>query len=125
MDTSLFSDVFFPYTLAVITFGLGLSITFREIRNVIYLPRNIAVGVFSQLIILPVLAFSIALVTGLKEELAVGLILIAICPGGATSNLVTFMIRGNVALSVSMTVVNSLITVFTIPLLSSWPWMYS
>jgi len=118
MDTNLFSQVFLPITLAIITFGLGLSITFSDIHNVIYLPRNIGVGLFSQLIILPILAFSIAFVTGLKEELAVGLILIAICPGGATSNLVTFLIRGNVALSVSMTVVNSLITVFTIPLLA-------
>jgi len=118
MDTNLFREIFLPITLAVITFGLGLSITFRDIRNVVYLPRNIGVGLFSQLIILPILAFSIAFITGLPEELAVGLVLIAICPGGATSNLVTFMIRGNVALSVSMTVVNSLITVFTIPLIA-------
>ncbi len=118
MDTKLFSEVFLPLTLAIITFGLGLSITFKDIRNVIYLPGNIGVGLFSQLIILPIIAFSIALVTGLSEELAVGLILISICPGGATSNLVTYMIRGNVALSVSMTVVNSLITVFTIPLIA-------
>ncbi len=118
MDAGLFKDTFLPITLAVITFGLGLSITFKDIRNVVYLPRNIGVGLFSQLIILPILAFSIAFLTPLKEELAVGLVLIAICPGGATSNLVTFLIRGNVALSVSMTVVNSLITVFTIPLMT-------
>jgi BASS family bile acid:Na+ symporter len=115
METTLFSDIFLPATLAIITFGLGLSITFKDIRNVIYIPRNILIGLFSQLVVLPVIAFSIAFVTGLREEMAVGLILISICPGGATSNLVNFLIRGNVALSVSITVVNSLITVFTIP----------
>jgi BASS family bile acid:Na+ symporter len=115
MDTVIFSKIFLPVTLAVITFGLGLSITFQDIRNVVYFPRNIGVGLFSQLVLLPAIAFSIALVAGLKAEMAVGIILISICPGGATSNLVTFLVRGNVALSVSMTVVNSLITVFTIP----------
>jgi BASS family bile acid:Na+ symporter len=68
--------------------------------------------------LLPIIAFAIAWVTGLQAELAVGLILIAICPGGATSNLVNFMIRGNVALSLSITVVNGLITILTIPLIA-------
>jgi BASS family bile acid:Na+ symporter len=120
MNTSVFSDLFLPLTLAIITFGLGLSIPVRDIRDIVILPRNIMVGVLGQLLILPILAFGIALITGLKEELAVGLILISICPGGATSNLITYMIRGNVALSVSMTVVNSVITIFTIPLIAQF-----
>ena len=118
MDTTVFSDIFLPVTLAVITFGLGLSISSGDIRNIVTQPLNITVGLLSQLLLLPVIAFSIALLSGLKAELAVGLILISICPGGATSNLVTYMIRGNVALSVSMTVMNSLITLFTIPLIA-------
>ncbi len=118
MDTSVFSDYFLPTTLAIITFGLGLSIPVRELRNIVTNPLDITVGVLSQLLILPVIAFSIALVFGLRAEMAVGLILISICPGGATSNLVTFMVRGNVALCVSMTVTNSLITLFTIPLIA-------
>jgi BASS family bile acid:Na+ symporter len=76
------------------------------------------VGLFSQLVMLPLLDFAIAWVTGLQAELAVGLVLIAICPGGATSNLVNFMLRGNVALSLSITVVNGLITIITIPLIA-------
>ena len=118
MNTTIFSEIFLPVTLAIITFGLGLSITFRDLKNIAILPRNIAVGVGGQLIILPLIAFTIAYITGIRSEYAVGLILISICPGGATSNLVTYMIRGNVALSVSMTVVNSLITLFTIPLIA-------
>lgn len=120
MNTTAFSDVFLPVTLAVITFGLGLSITLKDLRNIVIQPRNITAGVLCQLLLLPVIAFAIAWVTGLRSELAVGLILISICPGGATSNLVTYMVRGNVALSICMTTVTSLITVFTIPLITSF-----
>jgi BASS family bile acid:Na+ symporter len=118
MDTTVFSDIFLPVTLAVITFGLGLSISVQDVRNIVVFPRNIAVGVFSQLLLLPVISSLIAVVGGLRAELAVGLILISICPGGATSNLVTYLVRGNVALSVSMTVFNSIVTIFSIPLIT-------
>lgn len=120
MNTTAFSDIFLPVTLAVITFGLGLSITLKDLRNIVIQPRNITAGVLCQLLLLPIIAFAIAWVTGLRSELAVGLILISICPGGATSNLVTYMVRGNVALSICMTTVVSLITVFTIPLITSF-----
>lgn len=115
---NIFTEIFLPITLAIITLGIGLSITVQDIRNIFIQPRNITVGLFSQLVLLPVIAFAISVVTGLPAELAVGLVLISICPGGATSNLVNFMIRGNVALSLSITVVNGLITVFTIPLIA-------
>ena len=118
ITTNIFTVIFLPITLAIITLGIGLSISVKDIRNILIQPRNISVGLFSQLFLLPVIAFAIAWVTGLQAELSVGLVLIAICPGGATSNLVNFMIRGNVALSLSITVVNGLITIFTIPLIS-------
>jgi BASS family bile acid:Na+ symporter len=118
ITTNLFTQIFLPITLAIITMGIGLSITVRDIRNIIVQPRNISVGLLSQLVLLPIIAFVIAGITGLQAELAVGLVLIAICPGGATSNLVNYMIRGNVALSLSITVVNGLITIFTIPLIA-------
>ena len=120
MGSGIFSGIFLPVTIAIITLGLGLSITFQNLRNILVNPRGITVGLMSQLILLPVIAFSIAFVTGLKSEWAVGLVLIASCPGGATSNLVNFMIRNNVALSLSITVVNGLITIFTIPLLTQF-----
>lgn len=118
ITTNIFTEIFLPITLAIITLGIGLSISVQDIRNILIQPRNISVGLFSQLVLLPIIAFSIAWVTGLQAELAVGLVLIAICPGGATSNLVNFMIRGNVALSLSITVVNGVITIFTIPLIA-------
>lgn len=118
ITTNIFTEIFLPITLAIITLGIGLSISVQDIKNILIQPRNISVGLFSQLFLLPIIAFAIAWVTGLQAELAVGLILIAICPGGATSNLVNFMIRGNVALSLSITVVNGLITIVTIPLIA-------
>ncbi len=118
ITTNIFTEVFLPITLAIITLGIGLSISVQDIRNILVQPKNISVGLFSQLIILPIIAFAIAWLTGLQAELAVGLVLIAICPGGATSNLVNFMLRGNVALSLSITVVNGLITIITIPLIA-------
>jgi BASS family bile acid:Na+ symporter len=118
ITTNIFTEIFLPITLAIITLGIGLTISVQDIRNIFIQPRNITVGLFSQLVLLPVVAFAIAWVTGIRGELAVGLVLIAICPGGATSNLVNFMIRGNVALSLSITIVNGLITVFTIPLIA-------
>ena len=118
ITTNIFTEIFLPITLAIITLGIGLSISVQDIRNILVQPKNISVGLLSQLVLLPIIAFTIAWVTGLQAGLAVGLVLIAICPGGATSNLVNFMIRGNVALSLSITVVNGFITIFTIPLIA-------
>jgi len=118
MSSAIFSDIFLPITLAFITLGLGLSISFDDIRNVVVKPFSLIIGLLCQLFLLPIIAFSIALITKMDPEYAVGLVIIAACPGGATSNLVNYMIRGNVTLSVSLTVINSFITVFTIPLLT-------
>lgn len=118
MDTTLFSQLFLPITLAIITLGLGLSISIDDLKNIITDPKNILVGLLCQLILLPIIAYAIVRLTGLSPLFAVGLILIAICPGGVTSNLVNFMLKGNVALSVSITVINGFITIYTIPLLT-------
>lgn len=112
---NLFSAYFLPVTLAVITLGMGLSITHRDFKNVFYRPRAVLVGICCQILLLPLIAFSIALLTDLDPYLKVGLIIIAACPGGATSNLVTYLLNGNVALSISMTALNSIITLISIP----------
>ena len=118
MSPNIFSDIFLPITLAIITLGLGLSISYQDIKNIVTRPWNVFIGLMSQLLILPVIAFAIALITDMDPEYAVGLVIIAACPGGATSNLVNYMIKGNVTLSLSITIVNSLITIFTIPLIT-------
>ena len=79
MNTSAFSDLFLPVTLAVITFGVGLSITFRDIRNIVLLPRNILVGLLSQLLVLPLIAFGIALAGAFSDQIAsLGIVMIAL-----------------------------------------------
>jgi len=118
MSPNIFSDIFLPITLAIITLGLGLSISYQDIKNIVTRPWNVFIGLMSQLLILPVIAFAIAMITDMDAEYAVGLVIIAACPGGATSNLVNYMIKGNVTLSLSITIVNSLITIFTIPLIT-------
>ena len=117
MSPNIFSDIFLPITLAIITLGLGLSISYQDIKNIVTHPWNVFIGLMSQLLILPAIAIAIAMITKMDAEYAVGLVIIAACPGGATSNLVNYMIKGNVTLSLSITIVNSLITIFTIPLI--------
>lgn len=112
----LFSEYFLPVTLAIITLGMGLSLTERDFKNIFVYPRAVITGLCCQMILLPLLAWLIARSIHMDPFFKVGLMIIAACPGGATSNLVTYLLRGNVALSISMTALNSMITVITIPL---------
>ncbi|MEN8227866.1 MAG: bile acid:sodium symporter family protein [Bacteroidota bacterium] len=112
---SLFSEYFLPVTLSIITLGMGLSLTDRDFRNIFTHPKAVIVGLCSQMILLPLIAFLIARSINIDPLFKVGLMIIAACPGGATSNLITYLLRGNVALSISMTALNSLITLITIP----------
>lgn len=113
---SLFSEYFLPVTLAIITLGMGLSLTDRDFRNIFMHPKAVIIGLCCQMILLPVIAWLIARSIHIDPYFKVGLMIIAACPGGATSNLITYLLRGNVALSISMTALNSLITLITIPL---------
>lgn len=114
---SMFSDYFLPITLAIITLGMGLSLTERDFRNIFVQPKAVIVGLCCQMFLLPVIAYLIARMIHIDPLYKVGLMIIAACPGGATSNLVTYLLRGNVALSISMTALNSLITLITIPVI--------
>lgn len=113
---SLFSEYFLPITLAIITLGMGLSLTEKDFRNIFVHPKAVITGLCCQMILLPLIAFLIARTIQIEPLFKVGLMIIAACPGGATSNLITYLLRGNVALSISMTALNSLITLVTIPL---------
>lgn len=113
---SLFSEYFLPITLAIITLGMGLSLTDRDFRNIFFHPKAVIVGLCCQMILLPFIAFLIARSIHIDPLYKVGLMIIAACPGGATSNLITYLLKGNVALSISLTALNSLITLITIPL---------
>ena len=113
---SLFADYFLPVTLAIITMGMGLSLTEKDFRNIFLQPKAVIIGLCCQMILLPVIAWLIVRSGNIEPVFKVGLMIIAACPGGATSNLITYLLRGNVALSISMTALNSMLTLITIPL---------
>ncbi|MCA9662652.1 MAG: bile acid:sodium symporter family protein, partial [Myxococcales bacterium] len=96
---------------------MGLSLTLDDFRRVVKFPKAIAVGVFLQMIVLPLIGLAVVTLMGMNDALAVGLMVLALSPGGVTSNMISFLARGDVALSVSLTAVVSLVTPFTIPLI--------
>ncbi len=105
--------------LAMIMAGLGLSLTRNDFRNLLINPKALAVGLFAQMVLLPLLAVALIYYTDLDPRIKVGMIVISLCPGGITSNLVSFLVKGNVALAISLTVTNAFLTLFTIPLLTN------
>jgi len=107
--------VFLPLALAVIMFSLGLGLTVADFARVAAQPKAFGIGAFSQLVTIPAVAFLIATAFGLPPELAVGLMILSLCPGGVTSNILTKLARGDLALSISLTGIISLVAVFTMP----------
>ena len=104
-----------PIGLALIMLGLGMSLTIQDFIRVVKIPKDFLVGFFCQLILLPIVALSFALVLKLPAELAVGLMLIACAPGGVTSNVLTKFADGDVALSITLTAIVSLISIISVP----------
>ena len=104
-----------PIGLALIMLGLGMSLTFQDFIRVAKIPKDFLVGFICQLVLLPIIALSIALLLNLPAELAVGLMLIACAPGGVTSNVLTKFANGDVALSITLTAVVSLVSIISVP----------
>ena len=97
--------------------GVGLSLTSRDFKNLFLFPKPLFIGLASQIIILPIIAFIISYFSNMPVPFKVGLIILAACPGGTTSGILTYFFKGNVALSITFTSINSIITLFTIPLI--------
>ena len=112
---NIVTDVILPLALAFIMFVLGLGLTGADFLRVIKQPRDFFVGAFSQIILLPIIAFVLVKVWSIAPELAIGVMIIAAAPGGVTSNLLTSFAKGDVALSISLTAIISLLCVITIP----------
>ena len=106
-----------PVCLAIIMFGLGLGLTTSDFTRVLKIPRDFFVGFLSQVILLPVIAFGLILIIPMPIEIAMGVMIIAAAPGGVTSNVLTKFANGDVALSVSLTAVVSLLAIFIVPLI--------
>ena len=112
---NIVTDVILPLALAFIMFVLGLGLTGSDFLWVIKQPRDFLIGAFSQIILLPIIAFIIVKIWSIAPELAIGVMIIAAAPGGVTSNLLTSFAKGDVALSISLTAIISLLCVITIP----------
>ena len=106
-----------PVCLAIIMLGLGLGLTTSDFTRVIKAPRDFIVGFISQVILLPIIAFGLILIIPMPIEIAMGVMIIAAAPGGVTSNVLTKFAKGDVALSVSLTAVVSLLAIFIVPLI--------
>ena len=104
-----------PFCLALIMLGLGLGLSVKDFTRILRYPKNFLVGFFLQLIILPIVALGVALILNLPAPIAVGLMIIAAAPGGVTSNVLTKFANGDVALSISLTAVVSLISIISVP----------
>jgi BASS family bile acid:Na+ symporter len=124
MQSSVLTELFLPFSLAVIMFGMGLSLRVEDFKRILIYPKAVGIGLLNQLVLLPIIAFGIAKAFSLPPELAVGLMILAVCPGGATSNLITHLAKGDSALSITLTACSSVITVFTIPFLVNFSISY-
>lgn len=108
--------LFLPLALAFIMMGMGLTLSLKDFSRVLRYPRAASLGLANQLILLPLIGFAVASAFTLRPELAVGIMVLAACPGGPTSNMISFLCRGDVALSISLTAVSSVAAVITVPI---------
>jgi bile acid:Na+ symporter, BASS family len=119
MQASFFTAVLLPIGLAILMLGMGLTLVPEDFQRITRYPKAVAVGAIAQLVFLPIIGFIIASVVPMQPEIAVGLMVLALCPGGPSSNLITYFARGDVALSITLTALSSVITVFTIPIFAN------
>lgn len=117
MEANIFTQVFLPVALAVIMLGMGLSLKPVHFKQLWQTPKPVLTGLCMQIIAIPALAFLLAYLLQLPPELAVGLVLIAACPGGPTSNLIAHLAHADTALSISLTAISSLMVIISLPLL--------
>jgi len=114
---NIITDVILPIALAFIMFSLGLGLSINDFTRIFLKPKEFFIGFLSQLIILPIVSLILVYIWPLSPEIAIGVMILAAAPGGATSNILTSFAKGDVALSISLTAVISILSVITIPLI--------
>ncbi len=119
MENNIVTTLFLPLALAVIMLGLGLSLALTDFKRILRYPLAVVVGLVCQTLLLPLICFGIAVAFELPPELAVGLMLLAASPGGATANLFSHLARGDVALNITLTATNGILSLLTMPLIVS------
>jgi BASS family bile acid:Na+ symporter len=111
------SKIFLIVSLFIIMMGMGLSLTKVDFRRVLQYPKAVLLGFLNQIVLLPLIAFGLIQLYDVSNEIAMGVMILSACPGGPTSNLVTHLAKGDTALSVTLTAVNSIVTILTIPII--------
>jgi BASS family bile acid:Na+ symporter len=124
VSTEDIARVFLPVSLAIIMFSMGLTLTLPDFTRLVRRPRDFLVGAIMQIIALPIVAFTLVSIIPMRPEIAVGFMLIAACPGGTTSTMLTHIARGDLALSITITTFSSLVSIFTLPLVVGWSLTY-
>lgn len=117
MSQDLISNYILPVILAIIMFGMGSSLEVEDFKRIVQHPKQILTGLAGQMILLPAIAFLLASLSNLSPLAKAGLVLIAACPGGTSANLVTYLLKGKLALTVTLTAANSLLILITVPLI--------
>jgi len=117
MEQNILTTFLLPASLFIIMLGMGLALQIADFKRVIKYPKAIFIGITNQMVLLPLIGFAIATAFHLEPELAVGLMILAACPGGVTSNLYSHLSNGDTALSVTLTAISSTISIITIPLI--------
>lgn len=111
------AKIFLIFSLFTIMIGMGLSLTVKDFLRVVKFPKAVFVGLLNQIILLPLIAFGLTQLFEVSSDIAIGVMILSACPGGPTSNLVTHLAKGDTALSVTLTAVNSIVTIITIPII--------
>jgi bile acid:Na+ symporter, BASS family len=125
METNFLTELLLPIALANIMFGMGLSLKAEDFKRVAVYPKAATLGLLNQIVVLPLVGFSMLLLIPMRTpELAVGIMILAACPGGPTSNLISHISKGDTALSITLTAISSLIVVITIPLIVNFSLHY-
>jgi BASS family bile acid:Na+ symporter len=122
MDDS--AKIYLGIALMIVMIGMGLSLTTQDFKRIVLYPKAIILGMINQLVFLPLVAYVLISFLEIRPALAIGLMILAACPGGPTSNLITHLCKGDTALSVSLTAISSVLTLFTIPLILEWSVQY-
>lgn len=124
MENNLVTNTLLPISLGVIMLGLGLSLTVHDFTRVVRYPKAVLIGLFIQMFVLTVACFGIAILFRLPPELSVGMMLLAASPGGATANIYSHLAHGDVALNITLTAINSLLSLFALPFIVSGSMAY-
>ncbi|MDH5493274.1 MAG: bile acid:sodium symporter family protein [Myxococcales bacterium] len=116
MQATFLTKIVLPAALFIIMLGMGLSLSWPDFKRVAKHPKAVAIGIFGQMVLLPLIGLGVVMAFGMTSALGLGLIILALCPGGTTSNMISFLARGDLALSITLTAVVSLLTPLTIPI---------